>query len=115
MVTTVENLIDPTSNLVTLRKKPDESRLFDIDATKYMRTSDTIATLSSLTATAVGNVSGAAAVTVSLPTHDGAQTIQGKFAAGTDLEDYLIVAKFITTAGDTLEVHCMLWVRSTFG
>lgn len=114
MVTTVENFIDPTTKLVTLKKKPGEGRLFDIDASKYMRDGDTIDIVSDITATAVGNVSGAAAVTVSLKTHDSAQTLQAKFSGGTDLENYLITATFITTAGDTLEVLCMLWVRSTF-
>lgn len=109
-----ENIIDPDTSFVTLRKKPAELRLLDIDVSDYIRKGDTIASVTSLTATAVGKVTGSAPVDVTLIAHDSVTTIQAKFGAGTDLENYEIDATFVTDAGDTLKVKAMLWVREDF-
>lgn len=114
MAIAVENFQDPDTKLVTLRKKPTEAKLLDIDVTKYVRAGDSISQVDNITAAAQGKVTGSTPLTITLKTHDGAQRLQAKFAGGTDQENYLVTADFQTDGGDTLQVKCMLWVRSTF-
>lgn len=109
-----ENIIDPTTGLVTLRKKPDESRVFDIDATKYMRDADTITSITSMVAVAAGNVTQVNPLAIGSKTHDSAQTMQAGFSGGTNGEDYEIDVVFVTTAEPILHVKIMLWVREDF-
>ncbi len=106
-----ENIVDPDTDLVTLRKRPGEGRLLDVDVSDYIRTGDTVDSVTDIVATAVGKVVGAADVTITLKSHDGVTTLQAKFAGGTDLENYKIDSTFVTVGGDNLHAKSMLWVR----
>lgn len=114
MAITVENYIDPSTKLVSLKKKPGEVKVLDIDVSRYVRAGDTISFVVDIVATAVGNVPGASPVVVSLKTHNSAQKLQATFTGGTNLENYTISSTFVTVGGDQLEAISMLWVRSVF-
>lgn len=108
---TIENKIDTATGLVVLTKKSGETRLLDMDCTNYMRASDTIASISPVTVTSRGLIEGSTDVTVSGSVHDSAQIVQASYAAGTDLEDYIVQATITTTAGDVLTPKALLRVR----
>ena len=107
-----ENEIDAETGLLTLEKRPGEARILDIACARYMRAGDTILALTDIVAVARDKVTGSAAVSVTVKTHDSAQRVQAKFGAGTDLEDYVVTATFTTVAGDSLAPQVLLRVRS---
>lgn len=76
-------------------KQPSESRLFDIDCTKAVRTGATITNVISFTA----DVSG---LTFGTPTISGT-TIQVLISGGTSGQAYKVTVKFSTATDPVLE------------
>lgn len=99
---------DPTTGLDVIRKQPSESLLLDLPLADVMRSGDTIASVTSVTAAVVAP--GTGTVTVSGATFSGS-TVQARFASGTAGENYKVTAKATTTGGDTVEADAMLYVR----
>lgn len=102
--------IDTETQLHVLTKQPGENRLYDIPFSQELRTSDTISSVTSITATAMGDVTEVTALSIAgSPAHDD-DTVQPRISGGTDGERYKIEAIVATTGGDTLEVDVMLKV-----
>ena len=107
--------IDAETGLVTLRKKPGESKKFDVDMTSYMASGDTISAVADPPAQVdMGRVTGTTTITIGTPTHDSAQKVQVRISAGTDGENYKITFIVTTTNGDSLHPDVMLYIREDF-
>ena len=103
--------IDSTTGLPLLVKQPDENRLYNIPFSQELRSSDTISSVTSVTAAAQGDVTQVTALTIAeAPAHDD-DTVQPRISGGTDGERYKIEAIVATAGGDTLEVDVMLKVE----
>ena len=103
--------VDSTTGLPLLVKQPNENRLYNIPFSQELRTGDTISSVTSVTASAQGDVTEVAALAIAgSPAHDD-DTVQPKISAGTDGERYKIEAIVVTTGGDTIEVDVMMKVE----
>ena len=104
-------LYDPDTSLTVLKKQPWENRLYTIPFSQELRTGDTVASVTSVTATGMGLVTGALALTIaSAPASDDGN-VQPRISAGTSGEHYKVTARVVTTNGDNLEVDVMLYVE----
>lgn len=102
---------DPTTGLDVLVKQPGENRLYDIPFEQELRAADSIASVASVTVEAQGDVAEISALTKEGAAAHNTDTVQQRLSGGTDGERYKIEAVAITTAGDTIEVDVMLYVR----
>lgn len=94
-----------------LDKEPYESRLYDFDFSAKLLNGAVISSVDSITATAMGNVAGAVALTVSNITFTTTR-VQVRLAGGTDGEDYHIDCRVIDSPnGNKLEANGILRVR----
>lgn len=104
-------IIDPDTGLQALLKRVGEDLTFEMDFSPNLGT-DTIASITSVTATNRGNISGSTNVTVSGEATDNDKKINFKIDGGTHLEDYIIQAIVVSASnGDTLEGEGVLYVR----
>jgi len=102
---------DPTTGLNVLIKQPNEARQYDIPFTQELRSGDTIASITSVTATKMGLVTEVSALTVGTPTTNATDdTVQVTLSVGTDGEHYKLETIVVTNDGDVLEVDTMLYV-----
>lgn len=111
-MTTVENIIDATTGLKVLWKKPGDSFLYDIECVEKMRTSDTLSSVGTAVVTNMGNVSGSGDPTASGETQNNATIMQLRLAGGDDLEDYKIGLTGTTAGGDSVVAEVLLRVRA---
>lgn len=103
---------DPTTGLPVLLKQPAEERLLDISFVNKLRETDTINSITGITQTKMGIVSGSTDLTIGIPQKNAAGTkVQARYSAGTDGEHYKLEAIVITVGGDTLENDVMLYVE----
>ena len=104
-------IIDPDTGLHALIKQPGEARLYHIPFTQELRTGETISSVTSVTQTNMGEVTGSTALTIGTPTlNASADIVQVRISAGTDGEHYKITATVATSQSDTIEVDVMLYV-----
>ncbi|RDH86372.1 MAG: hypothetical protein DIZ78_09385 [endosymbiont of Escarpia spicata] len=99
---------DPDTGLLVLTKQPYEERVLEIDLVDVLASGDTVASVTSLAAAVVSP--GTGTVTITSPVASGTK-VQGKFADGTDDENYRIKLRVVTTNGDLIEGDAMLYVR----
>ena len=100
------------SPVAILTKRPAESRLYSWDFSALLDTGETLAAVQSVTATAQGLVTGAAALSL-----DGAPSVTSPFvyqrlSGGSDGEDYVCAVVATTSTGNTLEADGILQVRA---
>lgn len=104
---------DSRSGLKMLWKYSYEERLLNVDCAPKMRAGDTIAAFTSATPSRFGLVAEDAPNMLVIDTlsHDSKQTLQFKAKKGVDGERYLLVLKFTTSQGETLEADVALAVE----
>jgi hypothetical protein len=86
-----------------LRKQPAESRVYSIDFVNLLKTGDSLATVTSVTATPAG-------LAVGTGTIDGT-TVQFTLSSGTHGVQYYVEAVVATTLGEVLEGDGRIFVR----
>lgn len=101
---------DPETDLFVLTKQPWEELRYDMDFSGQMRDGDDLSSVSTVVVTNMGEVVGSDDVTASGETVSG-DIAQVKLSGGTDLENYKITIRAITTDGDKIEGDGMLYVR----
>lgn len=85
------------------RKYPDEQRTLAFNFATKLATSDSVASISGVTASA--------GVTLGTPSLSGS-VVSVRVSGGTVPSDYTIVCKVNTAGGDLLELRALLEVRS---
>ncbi len=101
---------DPQNGLPVLEKRASESRVYNFSGAKVLGSGVTLSGTPVITQAKRGNVAGSANVTVSGATVSG-QTAQCRIAAGTDGEDYHMIATGTDSNGNTVVLEGMLYVR----
>lgn len=101
---------DPDTDLFVLTKQPWEELRYDMDFSGQMRDGDDLSSVSAVVITNMGQVVGSGDVTSSGEVVSG-DIAQVKLSGGTDLENYKITIRAITTDGDKIEGDGMLYVR----
>lgn len=104
-------MIDPDSGLVGLIKRPGEDATYQMDFSGIIGT-DTISSVTSVTATNLGTISGSSNVSISGIAHNSDKLVEFKIDGGTHLEDYIVRAIIVTVnTGDTRYGEGILHVR----
>jgi hypothetical protein len=93
-----------SNDITVLEKRPAASRLYDFDFAPQMGESDTITSITSITA------NPATVITLGTPTASG-KLAQIRLGAGTDGVMYLLTAVVVTNTGDILQTEGYLFVR----
>lgn len=109
-----DQIIDTDTGLPALYKKPSEEKTLDFDASPIMRDSDTISSVTNVTAVNLGRVPGSGDITINNPTHNMDKLMQARFLGGTDGEGYHVTWQFVTAGGDVREGDSVLLVQEDF-
>lgn len=103
--------VDETSGLRYVVKRPAENKTYTADFVDIIPQGRTIATVDTLTITAVGNVTpDVDSLTAGTPAASGTQ-VSAKFDAGDDGEDYEVTIHVTDDAGDEHDEDYMIKVR----
>ncbi len=105
--------IDDDTGLKKAFKKPSENRLYDVDCTKYMRASDTIASADNIASTLLSG-SGTLTVPAQDLATDNQQLLQFRASSGVDGSRYKVTIGYTTTAGDILEADLVIELKEDF-
>lgn len=92
-------------SIETLKKQPSESRLYTMDFSANLTTSETLASVTSVTA----DVSG---LTIGTPVL-GSRSAQVRISGGTADVVYKVTWIVVTSAGNTLEAEGYLRIENT--
>lgn len=92
-------------SIETLKKQPSESRLYTMDFSANLTTSETLASITSVTADIVGLSLGVPVL--------GSRSAQVRISGGTADVMYKITWVVVTSAGNTLEAEGYLLVENT--
>ena len=91
------------AEVVHLTKQPSESKVYSFSFSGQLRTSDTIASVTSISSDTVGLTIGAAST-------DGTSLAQARISGGTSEVNYRLTCIVATTLLDTLEIDGDLYV-----
>lgn len=98
--------------VITFEPKQESEKVDMVfDFSPGMAVDETIASITSVAASNLGEVGASSNVTISGETISG-QTVRALADAGTDLERYLITAKIVTSRPQALELEAYLPVRN---
>ena len=101
---------DPDTDLFVLTKQPWDELRYDMDFSGQMRDGDDLASVSAVVVTNMGKAAGSSDVTATDEVVSG-DIAQVTLSGGTDLENYKITVRAITTDGYKIEGDGMLYVR----
>lgn len=101
--------VDPDTNLPVLIKRSTEDRVYYMDFGGLL-VGASLASVDSVVSTKQDKVGGSTNITVGLPAMDGS-TVKVSLSAGTDQENYKLIATVTDSLGNTLVGEGMLYVR----